>query len=298
MQRKGVAGLLPAGLLLLGLLPVLLAGCVQIHRTIELNRDGSGKLTETVRFEEQLLAMARSSPKFRALTDFFKKERLQERMEFFGEVSLVSYETKEEDGTVCEATGVFAFEDINKVTIPAFPHRGTNWVRQKLQFRLQAPVVDSMHYYPGSAHVFFLPLEISFAPGSEAPRIKSDPQTHAEKEALRSALPVIRAMLRGLHASLKIRAFGAIGVGKTYTRTYTVFDVCAEDLDDDETLLKILEWNRYPDEHFTWNERIGRGKGMVMNSARRLPIHLEAMPSQMDPVHPLKKEKEGKKADK
>jgi len=275
----------PKTILSLCILVSVLTSCIQIHRTIEIRNDGSGHLIEVIRFDDQLFAMAKSSPEFSGLTKFLGKEKIQERMKYFGEVRLESHETRVVEGNIRETHTVFAFDNINKVTVPALPHRGSNWHQQKIRFAVHPPIVINLHYYPTSTRIHVLPLKVTFSPGIKDPEIKVNPKTPLEKEKLRSMLPVIRTMLKGLDISLKIRAFGSISTGH---KTRTIYHVQDRDFADDDTLMKTLEWNTFPDEHFIWNEKLGRSGGHIMNKNRALWIYLESVPTQMDPINPLK----------
>ena len=131
--------------------------------------------------------MAKGSQDLAALADCLKKERLDERMPMFGEVALVSYETRERNGVVCEARAVFSFQDINKIRIPAFPNRSPNWPRQSIQFNLQEPIVQIGGYY-GFATAFKVPLAIALKPEPKRAgktKVVEDPRTPLEREKIR-----------------------------------------------------------------------------------------------------------------
>jgi len=269
-----------------------LPGCIEIRRTITLQNDGSGTLVEEIRFKDQFLAMARGSQDLAALADCLKKEHLDERMSMFGEVVLVRYETEERDGVVCAAKAVFSFQDIDKIRIPAFPNRSANWPQQSVQFNLQKPVVQMGGYY-GFATWFKMPLVIALKPSlreSGEAKFAEDPRTPLDKEKLRRLLPALRAMLRGFRWTLTLDAFGSVG-GKESNGTskrHVIFDVRDKDLDDDETLLKVLQWNQFPDQYFTWNERIGLADGRVLNVSRIMMIGLNSPAAQLEPINPLR----------
>ena len=276
-------------LLLASLVAVLSSGCIQIERTIRLERDGSGTLTEVIRFEDHLVAMARGSKDLQALTDSLRRERINERLPLFGEVALVSYETRERGGVVNEAKAVFSFRDINSLRIPAFPGRASNWPSEVVRFNLRKPVVFRGGYY-GFATFFQMPLDIRLDPPPQAVKPAEARESPLDQERLRSRLPAVRAMLHGFHWSLSVEAFGAAGAGGNSgtSKTHVVYDVRDSDLDDDETLLRVLEWNQRPDEHFAWNERIGLADGRILNGTRTVVISLNSPPAQQQPVNPLR----------
>lgn len=262
-----------------------IAGCVQVERIIYLNRDGSGTLTEKIRFDEELFAMARSSKKFGDLSVYLTEAHTKKRATVFGAVSLVKQNVETVDGKIRAVENIFSFKDLNRVTLPALPSRNANWPQQKVSFVLQKPVSVSKHYYPINALVHVLPLTARYAPPAQGTPAKANPNSPAGREKLRKLLPVIRAMLKGFRLSHKITAFGPVG---EMSRTNVLFNLGSEDLKDDETLLKLIEWNRFPDEFFGHKGRLGRGGGRIMNQDRRLQVQLESPPSQVKPLDPLK----------
>lgn len=266
-------GLSTSGFILSGLCLLCLAGCVEIRQTIELNEDGSGRLIEVVRFDDRLVQASKSMPELSTLSDFLKIERAKERMEYLGEVTLVSHEVKDLGGRGWEAKTVFAFKDINKLVLPAMPHRGANWTGQKMMFRLGEPIV--VHEAWRNAYYTRKPLTISFTPKTEETPAVENALPPAEKEKLQVLLPVIRAMLEGFRMTVKLEAFGPV---EGQSKTHVIFDVKAEDLQDDDTLMKVIEWNRFPDKYLAATGYIGGAGGHVRNEGYTIAIALPYTP--------------------
>lgn len=251
----------------------LISGCVEIERTIELEKDGSGRFIEVIRFHDRLIQAAKSSPELSALTDFLSEERMKEKMPLFGEVTFVSHEVRDLGGKGREARTVFAFKDINKFTLPATPHRGSNWPSQKITFRLGEPVV--VHEAWRNAYYTRLPLDIRFTPAAKATAVVEKSLPPVEKEKLQVLLPVVRAMLRGFRLSVKLQAFGPVN---GQSKPHTIFEVTDEHLQDDDTLLKVVEWNRFPDRYLAARGRLGPWGGLVRNQGYTIGIALPYKP--------------------
>jgi len=62
---------------------MLLSGCVQMHQTIILNEDGSGKLIESFRFSDHLIQASKSYPDLGTWTVFLDGEQAKARLPLF-----------------------------------------------------------------------------------------------------------------------------------------------------------------------------------------------------------------------
>jgi hypothetical protein len=250
-----------------------LTGCVEIDRTIKLNVDGSGQIIEAVRFEDRLVQSAKSTPEFARLTDFLDEKHLRERLPLYGEVTPVSHEVKDLGGKGKQAVSILAFKDINKVTLPALPHRGANWTDQKITFNLGPEHQFQPNWlFPTTTRK---PLRLDFSTATKLPKGVDSTPTPAQRQELVRLLPVIRPMLDGFRLRLTVEAFGPIW--KEVRNTHVVYDVKADDLDD-ETLIKVLEWNSTPDPQLAQTRVVGQQflapgrKGRTMVSGYTLEI--------------------------
>jgi hypothetical protein len=250
-----------------------LSGCVQIDRTLKLNVDGSGQIVEVVRFDDRLVQTARSAPAFARLTDFLNEKHLRERLPLYGEVTLVSHEVKDLGGKGKQAISVLGFKDINKVTPPVLPHRGSNWADQKITFQLGAE-----HEFQPSwlmPRTIRKPLRIDFSPATRVTKGVDASPSPVQRQELVRLLPVLRPMIEGFRMRLTLEAFGPIY--REVRNTHVFYDVSADDLDD-ETLIKVLEWNSTPDQQLAQQRSAGHlflaagGKGRVMVSGYTLEI--------------------------
>ncbi len=102
---------------ILALAPALLAmaglsGCMQVEAVIKLNEDGSGTLTERMRFSRELLD--RAGAQEGELLKQLGKEEAQERMKHLGKgVTLVRHEVRDAEGGSKESIAEFQIGDIN-----------------------------------------------------------------------------------------------------------------------------------------------------------------------------------------
>jgi len=114
-------------LLLLGfVLTVILSGCLQVNTKVNLNRDGSGTIEETVLMKNEVIKMMKE---FAVMFDstkneefaMFKEEELKSKASNFGEgVKYVSGEKLTIEGYEGYKV-VYAFTDINKVKLNPSP---------------------------------------------------------------------------------------------------------------------------------------------------------------------------------
>ena len=260
----------PRCMLFLGLALCLfwVAGCVEIKQTIELNEDGSGRFIEVVRLSDDLIQASKASPRFAGLIDVLSKKRAKERLKHFGEATFVSHQVKDLGAKGREAWTVYAFKDINKFTLPAMPHRGGNWPEQKLQFRLGRPVI--VHEAWRNAYYKRKPLTISFTPKTDILRPVRRSPSPLERQKLKTLLPVVRTMLAGFRMTVTLKAFGPV---EGTSKTHVIFSLTDEDLKSDDVLMKVIEWNRYPDRWLAAKGRIG-SVGLIRNGSYQIGIAL------------------------
>ena len=110
--------------LLTAILTMFATSCIEHHVTIELNKDGSGKVIEETLFGAQMLAMIEQmaagfgenpGQQSNPLEELRSKNEAEKKASEMGEgVTLVSVENVEQNGSK-GARVTYAFEDINKV---------------------------------------------------------------------------------------------------------------------------------------------------------------------------------------
>src|ERR1035437_3039584 len=101
MISADTRGCFPAGHvcgLLLAAVMVVLTGCIQIEETIEVKENGSGKLTEVIRFDDRLIQTTKRVSQVEGLAELLGEARLKERMALYGDVTLASHEVHDLDG--------------------------------------------------------------------------------------------------------------------------------------------------------------------------------------------------------
>lgn len=251
-----------------------LSGCVEISQTIQLQEDGSGQFTETVRFDDRLIQASKSAPELGGLGDILKEEQVKARLAAgqYGQATLVSHKINDLGSKGKEAVTVLAFKDVSKFTVPAMPSRCGNWPEQKLTFNLGEPVVQ--HEAWRNAYYLRRPLVIGLSPKGMDVGGNKNTFSPIEKEKLDALLPVVRSVMEGFAMSLRLEAFGPVDGGAT---THTIYSLKAENLSDDDILLKAIQFNQFPDKYLGAKGVVGSG-GTVRNEGYAVYIALPYTP--------------------
>jgi hypothetical protein len=104
-------------LFLVALSALALAGCISVETTVELNRDGSGKIIEKIGVGKEMAGMAASMAGEGGGAKPFSREQFADDAKRFGEgVRFVSVD-ESQGATMVYYTIVYAFDDISKIVI-------------------------------------------------------------------------------------------------------------------------------------------------------------------------------------
>jgi hypothetical protein len=104
-------------LFLVALSALALAGCISVETTVELNRDGSGKIIEKIGVGKEMAGMAASMAGEGGGAKPFSREQFADDAKRFGEgVRFVSVD-ESQGATMMYYTIVYAFDDISKIAI-------------------------------------------------------------------------------------------------------------------------------------------------------------------------------------
>ncbi len=234
-------------------------GCVQIEQTVYLKRDRSGTIVEVITFADRLVRASKSSPE---VAQFMSKARAEERLAQFSGVELSSHEAKDLGDNGKRIRNVYSFKDINEVQISALPNRNTTWPTQKFSFKVGEPRLH--HVVWNNAYYHGLPFQLTLSPNSSTTKSVENPRSAAEMEKLRTLLPYFRAEMRGFRIRLSVETFAMIsGRHKGAVKRYDIFNLQDSDLSDDDTLLKALAWNRFPDQRFGTGVKVEDARGRI-----------------------------------
>jgi hypothetical protein len=109
------------GILLLGIAPLILAGCMEIETVVRVNPDGSGTITERLVMSNEIIEMMAGMAPEGQPVELFNEQELRDAAPGYGEgVTYASAENVEtEFGKGYEAS--YAFTDINKIRVGQDP---------------------------------------------------------------------------------------------------------------------------------------------------------------------------------
>lgn len=190
------------------------SGCFELDTRIKLNPDGSGTITEKLRFSQQLLDLGSKESGALRITELLTKEAVQERLKQMGKgVRLVSHEVRDVENGARESMAVFQVEDLNDFQY-ASPFLAYADYPQNSTIRCQVvPLLKSRNYagLAGEMAVAFRPLkppvsEIKLKDGTPPPKGPSP----RELQALRQVQPVFADLLKGFKLRLTFESYAPI----------------------------------------------------------------------------------------
>jgi PBP1b-binding outer membrane lipoprotein LpoB len=231
------------------LLGVFFAGCVNVDTTVKVNRDGSGQIIEKIGMSKEMLvqmeqmmsiaAGASGEAEKKQKSELFSKETFEKGANKLGEgVSFVSM-SETEDGNMKYCEVVYAFSDINNVTLD-----------QNQGNRISSPMKQQKKAEQE-------PIKFSFSKGLvlsslrvQIPEKKVDEskpaQTSQEEippEMEEAQLKMMGQMFKGMHFVMKIECNGKIiktNAANVDGNTITLLDIDFEKLLSDSGKLKEL----------------------------------------------------------
>lgn len=182
------------------------AGCVKIECTVRINEDGSGRVTEIVKFSPKLLRLAANldgGKEAETVGALISEQRVRDRAALMGEgVSVESCKIEDTTDGGRQIAAVYAFRDINKLKLCMFP-LGKGWESGYIAFQYVAERNPKGHF-------FHLSYGFEHWRKSGGPPTTGEskgrpflPISETELQKVRRLLPVFKDMIEGF--ALKVR---------------------------------------------------------------------------------------------
>jgi len=254
--RRGRIGWLSV----LGLVMVSVGGCLEIELRLKIEEDGTGTITERVRFSELLLDMSEKGPEPK-LASLLEKKAILERMKQMGKgIRLVRHQVREVPGGARESLAVFKVEDLNEFHYVSPFLAYTDYPQNHVVRCHFVPLYKSRNYggTAGQMAIAFRPLK---GPKREPRAKEGEPPPEGpsprQVQALRDLRPVFQDMLKGFKIRFTVEAYCPIahtGFGwRGYKERVNYVDVISlsdRDLDqfggnfleNEEIMLDLMRW--------------------------------------------------------
>ncbi len=204
-----------------------LNGCVEIETGIKLNPDGSARITERIRFSQQLLDLSAKDTGGLNVADLLKREAIEERMKRMGKnVKLISHTVTDADKGSKESIAVYEVPYINDFQYVSPFVAYTDFDRNNGLKIEMSPLLKSRNYagMAGDMIISFRPLQ---PPKSEV-RLRDAPPEKGpapkDVQVLRQLQPVFADLLKGFKLRLTFESYSpvtATGFGWRDRRTGT-----------------------------------------------------------------------------
>jgi hypothetical protein len=218
------------------------AGCLQVKTRIRLEPDGSGTITERVRFSKRLLDLSANAGKDLALPPLLAREAVLERMKHMGKgITLQSHKLlKHEDGSQ-ESVAVFRIPDLAdfRYASPCVRDGGYAY-RTRMRVRLWGVTREACRgrIRPGDIGIRFEPA----GNGRKPPRTKRRPKdgppppgpTPKQLQLWRELQPVARDLMKGFKVHVVFECYARwhiCGRYRPYKEDIRDFDVVRFDAD-------------------------------------------------------------------
>jgi hypothetical protein len=237
-----------------------LAGCVEIHLNIRVNGDGSGTVTERVRFSEQVLDLAATLPAKDGLAVLLKKDRAAERVALMGDgCTLTRHEVRDLPGGVKECVSVYDIPNINNLRVCSPAVRYLDYETAPMRLVHGPHYTDGSGYNIGKMHLYTRTLR----PGKRYPRenrsgLQPRPPraSPAQTQRHRDLLPVFKDLMNDFSLTVRIECYRPVRWAtrrntKSNTPYYYVLWFTDENLDQygsnilesEEFMLALIRWD-------------------------------------------------------
>ena len=245
------------------------AGCLQIDTTIRLNEDGSGTVTERIRFSRELLDTDRDG---RTVTfaSLLEENYARERCKTMGKgATLDRHTVRDAEAASREAVTVFRIPDLNDLRYTS-PFIGTHRPAWDLKVSLAPQLSDDWRGWQGGD----LMVNFSASKPPARPAFTNMPALPAlqlpggplGRQAYRDIAPAFRDMLKGFRIRVAFECYGRIHRMKrgrsmrAYGRGYTSpnkQDIIhfayegssgTETIDSEEVMADLLQFHIHPSE--------------------------------------------------
>src|SRR5262245_40053068 len=193
------------------------SGCLEIETIVKLLEDGSGTITERLRFSQRLLDLGRNATAGQEVASLLKKEAALDRLKHMGKgVSLVSYEVRDAEGGARESVAVFKIEDMNEFQYvsPFLAYKDyakNNTIRCSITPIMKGEKLGSGYKQAGDLAIAFRPTS---RPVSENRPKEGQPPppgpTPLELQALRDLRPVFRDLLKDFKVKFRVETYATI----------------------------------------------------------------------------------------
>jgi hypothetical protein len=252
------------------LLAALCAGCMQVDTHVKLHPDGSGTVTEKVRFSQRLLELAVKEKGSLQLETLLTREAALKRAKKMGKgVKLVSYKVRDAEKGSKESVAVYKVDYLGDFVYVSpflarggYPHNVKVNIYPYLSYRWTGQ-------WPGALIIDFRPQGYKSARRPKAPKKKKSPPRKkgappppppapGEMQVYRDLAPVFRDVFRGVRFRLTFetycgitRAWGLAHRNRSGgTKKIDVINVSDKDLDaygynifeNEEIMTELLRW--------------------------------------------------------
>jgi len=223
------------------ILPVMfLSGCMSVVTTVKLNRDGSGEIVEKIGVGKGMADIASSmsgATEEGQKSQFMDKEQLKKGADEFGKgVKFVSV-SESEDGQMKFFEVVYAFDDINKVSIDQ--NQGSRVQGSAQQDQPNKKEEVGFNFIQGGDSST---LKIRL-PKEEADDSEEAVEGATSPEMEEAELQMMKMMFKGMRFAMNIEFNGKItdtNATNVDGNTVTLFDLNFDTLMDNPEMLKKL----------------------------------------------------------
>ncbi|MCX7803874.1 MAG: hypothetical protein N3A38_01660 [Planctomycetota bacterium] len=186
------------------------AGCIKVECTVRIEEDGSGRVTETVKFSPKLLRLAANLEGGKGAETagvLLSEQRVRERAALMGEgVSVESCRIEDTADGGRQVAAVYAFRDINRLKLCMFP-LGKGWESGHITFQYVAERNPKGHFF--HLNYAFEHWRRSGGPPTtgESKGRPFLPISETELQKVRRLLPVFKDMIEGFTLKVKVEIY-------------------------------------------------------------------------------------------
>lgn len=237
-----------------------LAGCVELDLTIRINADGSGTVTERVRFSEQVRDLAANLPANQGLEILLNKDRAAERVHLMGKgAKLVSHTVNDLPGGARECVTVYSIPDVNDLLVCSPAVCYLEYEESPMVLNHGPHYTDGSGYNIGRMHVFIQTRRKTQRwPRENASGLKPPPpkDSPAELQKYRDLLPVFKDLMKDFSLTLRIECYAPVRTAtrrNTKANTHDYFVMLFNDknldnygtniLESEEFMLALIRWD-------------------------------------------------------
>jgi hypothetical protein len=186
------------------------SGCLDMSYTVRLNEDGSGRVTEVVKFSAKVLRLESNlgaGAKGTTVAALLTEERVKERAKEMGpDTSVESCKIEDTLDGGKQLTAVYAFKDINSLKLCMFP-LGKGWETGHLTFQYVAErSAKGRQFRLNYGYESWRKCGGPPTTGESRGR-PFEPISEVELQKVRRLLPIFKDMLQGFALSVKLEIY-------------------------------------------------------------------------------------------